>query len=234
MKIIKDIFIGNFRVSQRFGSNPQMYSKFGMKGHNGIDFATPIGSELVCCFDEAEVVRAEDDGTGYGKHLRIWDKKQQIVAIYGHGSKLLVTVGETVKRGQLIALSGNTGFSTGPHLHFAICHVDGNCKRLNTNNGFAGWEDVFDKKNFKWETSDLKKSVSYGIPDSKKDCTKIIEGKDKEIKVLKEEIVKLKSAKAEDKLAFKSQLAELKNDCQRKMDAHNNSIIQFINSLPKK
>ena len=64
MKIIKDIFIGNFRVSQRFGKNPQMYSKFGMKGHNGIDFATPIGSELVCCFDEAQLAFDMLRGTG--------------------------------------------------------------------------------------------------------------------------------------------------------------------------
>lgn len=155
--IIKDLFIGNFRISQLFGKNPQMYAKFGLKGHNGIDFATPTGTQLVCCFDEAEVITAEDDKTGYGKHIKLWDKKQQIVAIYGHCKELLVKVGDTVKFGNLIAISNNTGFSTGPHLHFGVCKVDKNCKRLNTNNGYSGWINPLE--DFVWETENLKKPI---------------------------------------------------------------------------
>lgn len=155
--IIKDLFIGNFRISQLFGKNPQMYAKFGLKGHNGIDFACPTGTQLVCCFDEAEVITAEDDKTGYGKHIKLWDKKQQLVAIYGHCKELLVKVGDRVKFGNLIAISNNTGFSTGPHLHFGVCKVDKNCKRLNTNNGYSGWINPLE--DFVWETENLKKPI---------------------------------------------------------------------------
>lgn len=159
--IIKDLFIGNFRISQLFGKNPQMYAKFGLKGHNGIDFACPTGTQLVCCFDEAEVITAEDDKTGYGKHIKLWDKKQQIVAIYGHCKELLVKVGDTVKFGNLIAISNNTGFSTGPHLHFGVCKVDKNCKRLNTNNGYSGWINPLE--DFVWETENLKKPIEESV-----------------------------------------------------------------------
>lgn len=159
--IIKDLFIGNFRISQLFGKNPQMYAKFGLKGHNGIDFATPTGTQLVCCFDEAEVITAEDDKTGYGKHIKLWDKKQQIVAIYGHCKELLVKVGDRVKFGNLIAISNNTGFSTGPHLHFGVCKVDKNCKRLNTNNGYSGWINPLE--DFVWETENLKKPIEENV-----------------------------------------------------------------------
>jgi hypothetical protein len=159
MKTIKDLFIGDFRISQKFGLNPQIYKQFGLKGHNGIDFATPNGTQLVCCFDEAEVITAEDDKTGYGKHIKLWDKKQNLCAIYGHCKELKVKVGEIVKFGNLIALSDNTGFSTGPHLHFGVCSVDKNCKRLNTNNGYAGWLDPFDKTVFTWKIEGIKEPL---------------------------------------------------------------------------
>jgi murein DD-endopeptidase MepM/ murein hydrolase activator NlpD len=231
MIIIKDIFIGNYRISQKFGMNPAMYARFGLKGHNGIDFATPTGTQLICCFDEATVVRAEDDKTGYGKHLRIWDKKQECVAIYGHCDKLLVKVGDVVKRGQLIAFSGNTGFSTGPHLHFAIAKVNNSCIRQNTNNGYGGWMDVLDKTKFKWEVSNLKEPVKYGISDNKPDYEKLLKDKESEISHLKEELQKAKDDLIKAEIAFQEQLAVKDNECQEKRDAYKNEIVAFINSL---
>ena len=156
---VKDLFIGDFSISQFFGKNPEIYKQFNIKGHNGIDFRTPNGTPLVCCFDEAEVIQTHDDGSGYGKHVKIWDKVQKIVAIYGHCQRFEVKIGDIVKFGQLIALSNNTGFSTGPHLHFGICKVDDNCKRLNTGNGYSGWLNPFDGRMFKWEVQHLKKPI---------------------------------------------------------------------------
>ena len=54
----------------------------------------------------------------YGTHVKIVNK--DITTIYAHCSKILVKQGATIKKGQKIALSGNTGRTTGPHLHFEI------------------------------------------------------------------------------------------------------------------
>lgn len=161
MTVVKDVFIGEFRISQKFAENPQMYKQFGLAGHNGIDWATPNGTSLVCCFSEAEVIQTDDDGNGYGKHIKLWDRQQKVVAIYGHCQEFIVKVGQIVKFGQLIAISDNTGFSTGDHLHFGLLKVDDECKRLNTDNGYAGWLNPFDGRIFKWEVENIKNPFVY-------------------------------------------------------------------------
>ena len=85
--------------------------------HKGIDWATPVGT-AVAASSGGTVVRA-GWGSGYGYVVMIQhpDGKQ---TRYGHLSKILVKNGQTVKQGQKIALSGNTGVSTGPHIHFEI------------------------------------------------------------------------------------------------------------------
>ncbi|MCR5508847.1 MAG: M23 family metallopeptidase [Lachnospiraceae bacterium] len=85
--------------------------------HKGIDWATPVGTS-VCASSGGTVVRA-GWGSGYGYVVMIEhpDGKQ---TRYGHLSKILVKAGQEVKQGQKIALSGNTGVSTGPHIHFEI------------------------------------------------------------------------------------------------------------------
>ena len=85
--------------------------------HKGIDWATPVGT-AVCASSGGTVIRA-GWGSGYGYVVMIQhpDGKQ---TRYGHLSKILCKTGQTVKQGQKIALSGNTGVSTGPHIHFEI------------------------------------------------------------------------------------------------------------------
>lgn len=122
-----------FRISQLFGKNPDWYTI--SKGHNGIDWATPVGTP-VHAMQDGVVIRAADfsqpgitDGkVGYGRHVRIQHKEG--VSIYGHFSRRDVVEGQKVVAGQQLGLSGgnksdpNSGFSTGPHLH-AEYRMDG-------------------------------------------------------------------------------------------------------------
>jgi murein DD-endopeptidase MepM/ murein hydrolase activator NlpD len=85
--------------------------------HEGIDFASPIGTPIIAA--AGGVVIAAEYRHEYGNMLDI-DHGNDIVTRYGHASKLLVKVGDIVKRGQYVANIGSTGRSTGPHLHFEV------------------------------------------------------------------------------------------------------------------
>ena len=84
--------------------------------HRGIDIGINVGTTVVASM-EGTVSVVSDEGD-YGTHVKIVNK--DVMTVYAHCSKILVKEGDTVKKGQKIALSGNTGNSTGPHLHFEI------------------------------------------------------------------------------------------------------------------
>lgn len=90
-------------------------------GYNGVDFGAPIGTQVLASAG-GEVIAAKDANKwngGYGYYVVIkHDNGTQ--TLYAHLSKLNVEVGQNVTQGELIALSGNTGRSTGPHLHFEV------------------------------------------------------------------------------------------------------------------
>jgi len=94
----------------------RMTQYFGWR-HAGIDIGDHVGNPIYAA-DNGKVERAGWN-TGYGYNLVI-DHGNGIKTLYGHASKLLVTAGQTVSRGQLIAEIGSTGWSTGPHLHFEV------------------------------------------------------------------------------------------------------------------
>ncbi len=102
-------------------------SEFGMrrdpltgerKGHGGIDLAVPTGTKVYCAWD-GHVQAVRYSKSGYGYHVMI-DHGNGLITIYAHCSKLVVREGQKVKAGDVLALSGNTGKSTGPHLHFEV------------------------------------------------------------------------------------------------------------------
>ena len=106
-------------ITQYFGENPEMYARFGLSGHNGIDFGCPTGT-LVKSPVDGVVQRVGNDPTGYGIHLRILGKNKKLLIILGHLQECHVQVGQKVKAGEYVGLSDNTGFSTGSHLHFEV------------------------------------------------------------------------------------------------------------------
>jgi murein DD-endopeptidase MepM/ murein hydrolase activator NlpD len=89
--------------------------------HEGIDLAAPYGTPVVA--PAAGTVERVTEQTGYGNVLEI-DHGNGVETKYAHLSRILVHVGQKVTRGQPIAAVGNTGLSTGPHLHYEV-HVNG-------------------------------------------------------------------------------------------------------------
>ena len=101
-------------------------SKYGMryhpttgqyKKHNGIDIPVPTGTEVLAAAD-GKIILSDNNHASYGKYIMI-DHGNGYRTLYAHGSKLVRTSG-TVTQGEVIMLSGNTGNSTGPHLHFEL------------------------------------------------------------------------------------------------------------------
>ena len=92
----------------------------GLHGYNAIDFGTSRGTQVMAAADGSVIVaRASGYNGGYGEYIAI-DHPNGTQTVYGHLSKVYVTPGQEVTQGQVIGLSGNTGRSTGPHLHFEI------------------------------------------------------------------------------------------------------------------
>ncbi|MDM3871761.1 peptidoglycan DD-metalloendopeptidase family protein [Porticoccus sp. W117] len=85
--------------------------------HNGVDFAGKEGGDVVAT--AAGVVIWSGERQGYGKLIEI-EHGDGFVTRYGHNKENLVKAGDVVKKGQLIALMGSTGRSTGPHVHFEV------------------------------------------------------------------------------------------------------------------
>ena len=123
-------FKGNYRLTQIWGANPKIYSKFGLLGHNGIDWGLPNGTEVIAPH-AGKVIEKAYDKNGYGNYLKIENSKEG--SILSHFQKFFVNVGDTIKQGQKIALSNNTGFSTGPHIHWGYYK-----KPRDRSNGYSG------------------------------------------------------------------------------------------------
>ena len=103
-------------VTSRFG--PRSRPTAGASSvHDGIDIGVPTGTE-VRATDGGKVTKAGSNG-GYGLYVEI-DHGGGTISFYGHLSKIGVRVGQRVSQGDTIARSGNTGTSTGPHLHFGM------------------------------------------------------------------------------------------------------------------
>jgi murein DD-endopeptidase MepM/ murein hydrolase activator NlpD len=87
------------------------------RAHEGVDVVAPMGAPIVAPA-AGRVIKAGRE-QGYGLMVQI-DHGNGLVSVYAHASRILVTVGQRVVRGQMIAKVGNSGLSTGPHLHYEI------------------------------------------------------------------------------------------------------------------
>lgn len=108
--------ISGGRMTSRFGRRTSP-TKGASSNHQGIDWGIPKGSSVVASSGGTVTKAGWGGGYGYVVYIR---HPGGVETRYAHLSKVLVSAGQTVKQGQKIALTGNTGVSTGPHLHFEI------------------------------------------------------------------------------------------------------------------
>ncbi|THA01423.1 murein DD-endopeptidase MepM [Rodentibacter pneumotropicus] len=110
------------RVSSGFNPNRRHPVTGRIRPHKGVDFSVPQGTPVIAPAD-ALVEKVAYQAGGAGRYV-VLRHGREYQTIYMHLSRPLVRAGQTVKKGERIALSGNTGISTGPHLHYEF-HING-------------------------------------------------------------------------------------------------------------
>lgn len=114
-------------ITQVWGERPDVYPS--TNGHNGTDWGIPESTPILAAapgqvlYADLDVNTARSSGSGYGYYVKLQHADGSI-SIYGHmqDGGILVKTGQWVQMGEIIGRSGNTGFSTGPHLHFETRH----------------------------------------------------------------------------------------------------------------
>lgn len=110
-------------LTQGFGATPESKILYNGKPHNGIDVKASIGTPVLAAEDGIIQELGDTDAfrgcLSYGKWILV-KHQNNLSTLYAHLSLIKASKGDTVKRGQLIAYSGSTGYATGPHLHFTV------------------------------------------------------------------------------------------------------------------
>jgi len=128
---ILDWPLDSVRITQYFGNtdfstkNPQIYNG---RGHTGMDFAASSGTRILSARGGIVLGTGNTDATcpnaSYGKWVFI-KHDNGLSTLYAHLSSISVSGGQSIGAGELVGYSGNTGYSTGPHLHFGVYATSG-------------------------------------------------------------------------------------------------------------
>lgn len=116
--------LASVTITQYFGDTDfARTGAYSGKGHNGIDFKASLGTRVLADGDGVVEGTGDTDivcpGASFGKWVFI-RHKNGLASTYGHLSLIKAVAGQTVSAGDLIGYSGNTGYSTGPHLHLSV------------------------------------------------------------------------------------------------------------------
>ncbi len=111
------------RLTQGYGATPFAARNYKSKYHNGLDIGRFLGAEVVAA-EKGKVINVGDQDkfcrrAAYGKFIVI-KHENGLTTLYGHLSRQIVSLGDTVERGQIIGYMGKTGWATGAHLHFTV------------------------------------------------------------------------------------------------------------------
>jgi len=120
------------RMASGYGWRTDPFTK-ARKMHKGMDFTAPTGTPIYAS-GSGKAVRVDNRASGFGNHIEI-KHGYGYKTIYAHLSKYNIKAGQKVKRGDLIGFVGNTGRSSGPHLHYEV-HKNG--KAINPINFYYG------------------------------------------------------------------------------------------------
>ena len=115
--------LANIFVTQNFGKTSDSGRLYASGSHNGTDFRATVGTKVMSAGNGIVEGTGDTDsvcpGASYGKWVFIrYDNG--LASLYGHLSLILVKPGQKVRTGEVVAYSGNTGYSTGPHLHMSL------------------------------------------------------------------------------------------------------------------
>jgi murein DD-endopeptidase MepM/ murein hydrolase activator NlpD len=147
-------------ISQYFGENPQIYSRFGLKGHNGLDFVVPLKTPILAVSD-GTIFKVNNNSDGYGIYVGQYSetfdfdgRNVKTDIVYGHMLEAQVKEGDFVKAGQVIGLVDSTGFSTDNHLHLGVRLRDKNNNVIDYDNGYLGYFDPYPilENKISWKT----------------------------------------------------------------------------------
>lgn len=116
------------RIASGFGYRVHPIYKTTML-HTGLDFTAPVKTEIYAT-GNGVVEKVEYDGRGYGNNVII-NHGYGYETLYGHMSKINVRPGQKINRGDVIGFVGNTGSSTGPHLHYEVIKNDRKINPIN-------------------------------------------------------------------------------------------------------
>lgn len=143
-------------INQSFGESPDYYKKYGILGHNGIDFMATHGQIVRAAHDGIVTFAGEDGSGGWGVVIRTEDEREYetgkqalIKSIYWHFIPAIpVKAGQKVSCGDVLGFADNTGDSTGDHLHFGIKPVkrgeqEWQFDNIEQANGYHGAIDPF-------------------------------------------------------------------------------------------
>ena len=129
VQLSKQLLGGYYRVSGKFGEERETKDKngnvTGKYTHKGIDFAVPKGTDISSPVSGKVIEVGNEGKNGYGKFIKIETEDGKIL-VFGHLSKQFAKKNQEIEKGEVIGRTGNTGRSTGAHLHFEV--RDGNNK----------------------------------------------------------------------------------------------------------
>ncbi len=111
--------VTNVVITQGYGATKFAEEAYATHFHNGVDLGVPIGTPVFAADDGIIYAVGNNGRLQYGKYIMI-KHPDNLATIYAHLSRQIVTVGQQVKRGDLIGYSGETGDATGPHVHFGV------------------------------------------------------------------------------------------------------------------
>lgn len=111
-------------INQRWGIyRPEVYKQFGFSRHNGVDYAHGKTKKICAPFD-GTTVRTGNQPNGGGIFFGVINSEGTVLLDFLHCEKIITNEGDTFRKGELLAIQGNTGFSTGPHTHIQARKID--------------------------------------------------------------------------------------------------------------